>query len=71
MVIWKELPKTSIWVGICDILYEEWIKIYEKMKEYGVDVQLYVAKDLGYIYPVFPSVEADLVREEIAKFILN
>ena len=41
------------------------------MKEYGVSVELYVAKDLGYIYPVFPSVEAELVREEIAKFILN
>ena len=67
----KGLPKTSIWVGTCDILYDESIKTYEKMKESGVDVQLHVAKDLGYIYPVFPTVEADLAREEISKFILN
>ena len=41
------------------------------MKESGIEFQLFVAKDMGHIYPVFPTVEADLAREEISKFILN
>ena len=67
----KGLPKTKIWVGTSDILYEECVKAYEKMKESGVEVQLDVAKEMGHIYTIFPTIEADVVREEIAKFIMS
>ena len=41
------------------------------MKESSIEFQLFVAKDMGHIYPVFPSVKADDAREKIPKFIMN
>lgn len=67
----KGLPKTSIWVGTNEILYEEIIKTYEKMKESGVDIQLHEGKDLPHAYPLYPIKEADSPKEEIVNFIKN
>ena len=36
------------------------------MKESGVDVQLHEVKELGHIYTLFPTYEADDARKEIA-----
>jgi len=67
----KGLPKTFLWVGTWEILYEECIKAYEKMKDSGVEVELHVGEKMGHVYPLYPISEADEAREKIAKFILN
>lgn len=65
------LPMTSLWVGTNEILYEEIIKTYEKMKDSGVEIKLHVGKDMVHTYPILPIKESDSAREEIAKFIMN
>jgi len=67
----KGLPKTSIWVGTWEILYEEIIKTYEKMKESDVDIELHVGEEMGHNYPLYPIPEAYNAIEEIVKFILS
>ena len=67
----KGLPKTSLWVGTWEILYEECIKVCDKMKNSGVDVDLNIGETMGYVYPLYPIPEAEKAREEIAKFIKN
>ena len=67
----KGLPKTSLWVGTNEILYEEIIKAYEKMKESGVEIKLNVGKDMIHNFPLLPLKESASAREEIVKFIMD
>ena len=67
----KGLPKTSLWVGTWEILYEECIKACDKMKNSSVIVELYIGEKMGHVYPLYPIPEAEKDIEEIAKFILN
>ena len=67
----KGLPKTSLWVGTWEILYEECIKACDKMKSSGVEVELHIGEKMGHVYPLYPIPEAEKAREEIAKFIVN
>ncbi len=44
----KGLPKTSVWVSIWEILYEECIKVCDKMKNSGVEVKLHIGEKMGH-----------------------
>ena len=67
----KGLPKTCIWVGTWEILYEECIKACDKMKNSGVEVELHIGEKMGHVYPLYPIPEGENARKEIAKFIMN
>ena len=67
----KGLPKTCIWVGTWEILYEECIKACDKMKNSGVEVELHIGEKMGHVYPLYPIPESENARKEIAKFIMN
>ena len=44
----KGLPKTTLWVGTWEILYEECIKACDKMKNSSVIVELYIGEKMGH-----------------------
>lgn len=67
----KDLPKTSLWIGTWEVLYEENVKLCEKLKESGVEVEFHVGEEMGHVYPLYPISEAESARKEIVKFMLN
>ncbi len=67
----KDLPPTGIWLGTWEVLHDEIVATYKKMRQSGVDVHLYEKKELMHIYPLCPIKEAQKARAEIAEFIIE
>lgn len=57
------LPKISIFVGGCEIMLPDCMKLDEILRKKGIDHNFYIKKDLGHIYPLYPIKEGkdDLV----------
>jgi len=52
----KNLPKTTIFVGTHEIIYNDVKNFYEKLKDNGVDVDLIVGDNMTHVYPLYPAV---------------
>lgn len=63
-----DFPKTLLEVGEKELLYEDSLLLYEKMKEQGADVKLHVWEDLFHVFALLPMPESDEVCMEIAEF---
>ena len=67
----KGLPKTGIWIGTYEILYEEIFMIYEKMKESGINVDFHIGEKMGHGFPIYPVEEGAKARDKIIKFFMD
>lgn len=65
----KNLPPTEIYVGNLEVLCDECIELYNKLKSSGNDVKLYIGESMGHDYPIWPIPEADQAINNMIKFI--
>ena len=65
----KGFPKTYVWVGGNEVLYDDVLSAYEKMKEAGVDVSLHYEEKDGHDYPLYPTKNGKNARKAIAELI--
>lgn len=63
------LPPIEIYVGTNEVLYNECIEVYHKLKEAGVDVKINIGRNLGHVYPLYPIPKAVAARKSMIKFI--
>lgn len=64
----KGFPRTLLECGEKELLYEDSVMLYEKMKADGVDVTFHEWEGLFHVFALLPMPEADQVCEEIAAF---
>ncbi|MBQ7136532.1 MAG: alpha/beta hydrolase [Bacilli bacterium] len=63
------LPPIDIYVGTNEILYDDNIKLYKKLKSAGNEVQIHIGKNLGHVYPIYPLPCARSSIKSIKNFI--
>lgn len=67
----KGFPKTDLWIGGNEVLYDDVISLYDKLKEKNINVNLHYEENEGHVFPLYPTKCGKKSREEIAKFILE
>ena len=67
----ESFPKTDLWIGGNEVLYDDVISLYEKMKNAKVDVKLHYIKNEGHVFPLYPTKNGENAVNEIAEFILK
>lgn len=70
----RGLPPLRIYVSECEILLDDSVRLAERARKYGVDVDLRIWKDMVHVWPVFVAFglpEARRVLDELAEFIQN
>ena len=65
------LPKTDLWVGGNEVLLDDILSLYAKMKERNVDVELHFINNEGHVFPLYPTKNGKEARKQIAEFILK
>lgn len=65
------LNNVSIFVGTREILYPDIILFTEKMKEKGMDFQLFIGEGLNHVYPIFPIPEGAEAIEQMSEIMKN
>ena len=65
----SKLKKVTIFVGTHEFFYPDNTLLYNKMKEKGVDVTLYVGDRLNHVYPAFPTREGHQAIKQIKQII--
>lgn len=63
------LPPIDIYVGTNEILYDDNIKLYKKLKSAGNEVKIHIGKNLGHVYPIYPLPCARSSIKSIKNFI--
>ena len=63
------LPPILIFVGTFEVLYDECIEVYNKLKGSGNNVALRVGRHLGHDYPLLPIPEARRAIRSMIRFI--
>ena len=67
----SKLKNVTIFVGTHEFFYPDNTLLYNKMKEKGVDVILYVGDRLNHVYPAFPTREGHQAIKQIIQIINN
>ena len=62
-------PETELYIGGNEVLYDDVMSLYHKMKDCGVDVKLHYKRKEGHVYPLYPTRNGKKSREEIVEFI--
>lgn len=52
----SKLPKTSIFVGTHEQIYNDVINFYNKLEENDVDVELNMGLGMNHVYPIYPLI---------------
>lgn len=65
----QNLPPIEIYVGTLEVLHDQCIEVYKKLKSSGNDVKLYIGKNMGHDYPLLPIPEAKKAIDDMMKFI--
>lgn len=63
------LPPIDIYVGTYDILFDQCVEVYEKLKECGNNVRLHIGEEMGHVYPLYPIPEGKKARRIMIEFI--
>lgn len=63
------LPPIDIYVGTYEILYDQCIQLYNKLKNCGNDVNIHIGEEMGHVYPLYPIPEGKEARKTIIEFI--
>jgi acetyl esterase/lipase len=67
-----KLQKTTIFVGTHEILYSDILKLYDKLKNNGIDAELNIGEGMNHVYPIYPLVpESKEAFNHIVNIILN
>lgn len=67
----KGLPPVSLYLGGNEVLYDDVMSLFDKMKEKEVDVVLHYIEDEGHVFPLYPTKNGKRARQEIAELILK
>ena len=51
-----KLPKTTLFVGTHETLYQDIQKFYKKLIDNGIDAELNVGEGMNHVYPIYPLV---------------
>jgi len=65
---YKDFPDTLMFVGDCDVLCADDLKLYDKMCEAGINATLVKGSGLWHVYPVFPISEQEDCLDIIVDF---
>jgi len=65
---YKDFPDTLMFVGDCDILCADDLKLYDKMCEAGMNATLVMGKDLWHVFSIFDISEKAKSLEIISEF---
>ena len=65
----KGFPSVDLWIGGNEVLYNDVISLYEKMKKQGVEVILHYIENEGHVFPLYPTRNGQKARDSIANFI--
>ena len=60
-----KLPEVILYSGDCEILYPDLCKLYEIMKQSGVNVKFIVGYGMNHVYQVYPIPEARKALNEV------
>lgn len=63
------LPPIQIYVGTYEVLYDQCIELYEKLKKDGNNVEIFIGEKLGHVYPLYPLSEGKKARKNMIDFI--
>lgn len=63
------LPKTLIFAGTREIIYDDLTAFYDKLDTAGVEAKLVTGEGMDHVYPLYPIPEAVGAMKEIVKFI--
>ena len=63
------LPPIEIYVGTHEILFDQCIKLYQKLNKCGNDVSIHVGKNMGHVYPLYPILDGKKARKSMIEFI--
>ena len=64
-------PPVDLWIGGNEVLYDDVISLYEKMRDKGVKVKLHYIENEGHVFPLYPTKNGQKARKQIAEFILK
>ena len=68
----EKLPPTKIFVGTHEVFYPDILAFYNKLKDYDVDVELFVGEEMPHVYPIYPVIpESKEGFNEIVDIILD
>jgi len=63
------LPDIEIYVGTLEVLYDECIEVYNRLKSAGNNVNIHIGNNMGHDYPMWPILEAKNAIKTIIDFI--
>ena len=52
----SKLPKTTIFVGTHEEIYNDVLNFYNKLEENDVDVELNMGLGMNHVYPIYPLI---------------
>ena len=62
-------PYVDLYLGGNEILYDDVISLYDKMRYQCVEVKLHFIENEGHVYPLYPTKNGQRARREIADLI--
>ncbi len=65
----KGLPPIKIYVGTYEILYDQGISLYEKLKQEKNNTEIYIGEKMGHVFPIIPTKAAKKAKENMIKYI--
>jgi len=63
----SNLPPLLIFVGSSEVLLDDSVRLAERAKEYGVDVDLRIGDDLPHVWPILVGYKIPEARAAIAE----
>ena len=65
------LPPIDIYVGTDEILFDQCIELYQKLKKCGNSVSIHVGDKMGHVYPLYPILDGKKARKSIVEFMVK
>ncbi|WP_458404363.1 alpha/beta hydrolase [Methanobrevibacter sp.] len=67
-----KLPETALFVGTHEIFYPDVVKFYDKLKDNGIDAELFIGEEMTHVYPIYPlAPESKEAFNSIVEIILD